>query len=203
MKHLKYLVRLGVAFGFCISTTAVQAKMFKPANDNQFNRILSRSELALVLFYKKDNLDLKKDFASKQIRTLKNAFIAASHDEPMVNFICVNVSHEKLLRTARMYYATSEQPLFMLFYRGKPFKSGFGSIVEKNGYLTKDEIIDFVEEHFAQEINRIVIRERQRDERRAKNVRWDSGWYAGGYGPYYNGYEYSNYWWGNGYFPSW
>lgn len=196
-----------------------------------FYKKLGKSELAVCMFYwdgktedmpnlehqlarfnidttlkRKKQLDRLEDRVDDKIDRLEDMFEYTSEDdlyeEVDIAFIQANVAKKRYAQAAQDFGITVTEPLFVLFKDSVPLKDKTGALLTVSGYdVTRLELKDFINAHFADDIKRIVkeqaeIRKRKLEEAEIKRMNWAPYW--GGYYPYYywqGPYWRSRYYW--------
>ncbi|MCX5925696.1 MAG: thioredoxin family protein [Candidatus Dependentiae bacterium] len=203
----KHWVHLGACLLLCfllVLCIRISAGDRHVSSDRNFNALISRAELAVVMFYEKDKKLMRHDAECKKlVARLESIFSHVSkvpkYKDARVHFLALNYAHRDLADTADNY-AITQMPTYMLFEDGLPIKKG-DKPVQLVGDVSYETLRDFIDEYVGDRIEE--IREDRAEARRLEAERWQYsgwGWGWGGYYPYYYwnypyyGY-YGNYWW--------
>jgi len=192
-----------------------------------FYKKLGKSELAVAMFYwdgkvkkmpnveqqlarfgiddtvdKEKQLDRLDDIVDNKIDRLEDMFDYTSEDDVYeeidIAFIQANIAKERYANAARDFGITVTEPTFVLFKDSVPLKDKTGALLVLSGYdVTRLELKNFINTHFAEDIKRILkeqaeIRKRKLEEAKIRRMNW---------APYWGGY-YPNYYWAGPYWRS-
>lgn len=209
-----------------IITSVVDARYISVKNDTQFADEINKFEFALVCFlqtphghtYHADK-ELRKD-----IKMLEKTIEAVADAEPFhkllkreVGFIVVDASKDSVQSLIKKYHvARNEMPQFLLFNNGKVVSSVSGEIAKLLGFVSKSDLIDFLDDYFGKSFDDILAKksEEEQADREMQLARYDAyaaarypyGQYApyNAYGPYswygYRAFYQNGGYWGHSFY---
>lgn len=194
----KGLVALGIVVLCAVLGSITYEKTIKSRTD--FASEIRKFPRALVIFYE-TKFDTKEERRAyeKSFKNARRAFDSVGkmnrYKDSSVAFLRVDLDKNELVTVAKQY-GVDTLPTYMLFIDGRPLKTQQGAVVQRTGFLEKDDIINLIERHYGRDINSI-LKELSRLRQREREERAQSGWspyfywgYGGGY-PY--GYPYYYY----------
>jgi hypothetical protein len=165
----------------------IDARIQRPGSERAFDKLLTKNELAVVLFYSGD---------SDQIRNQKQDFRSAEIADRTVAYIEVDLDKGRLAPLAAGFKVKAN-PTFVLIRNGRQYTEG-GKAITKTGFLTPSEIRKFVRHYFGDYI--ADIREKKRERERERRESAPSVSFGVGYGYPYYGYPYYGYPYGYPYY---
>ncbi len=196
---------LGTLLAITGARSTFGAREKKVRSEKSFYKLVSREELAVVMFYEKNKETKRDPEMRRNIKDLEYMFRSASkkplYREARVQFLQVNIAKRKLDLLAQSFNVT-QMPTFMLFKNGIPYKSD-GAIVQLKGTVKREQLIAFIDEHFEERIDEIMkdIVEYRKQRAQVRRYRYYSRPY---YSPYFYYRPYYNYWYypyRHGYYP--
>ena len=155
-----------------------------------------------MFYYKDDTLNKKKmQYAKYSERLLKRTSLKDRYDDADVMFIEVNIA-DKSLEQLKAKYNVKKYPTFFLFVDGKSILDRDGDRVFMQDIPEEDELVEFIERHLRDEINKIVGEEKydyyddDDDDDDEYYYRYPRRRYYGYPSYYYHPYGYRRYhWW--------
>jgi len=165
-------------------------------SEGSFDRLISRHEIAVVMFYREDRTTgddstLKKNINATEYM-FKNVEKKGRYKEVNIAFIKVNIARDFLDDVAKRF-AVKKVPAFVLFKDGVPVRDKEKNMAMVTGFISRADLINFIEKHLDDDLQEIIdekeeIRQRRREEAQS----WS----------YYNyPYYYPHYGYGYGYWP--
>lgn len=219
-------IKLLIMIGFLI-TSGINARYIPIKNDVQFAQEINKFEFALVCFLhntqggKYVDKNLRKD-----IKMLEKTIEATSDTQPFhkllrheVGFLVVDASKDSVDSLIKKYaIVPDEMPQFLLFHNGKVVYSVSGEYAKLVGFVSKADLLDFIDDYFGKALDDILAQkaddqEADKEMQLARyaayaNSRYPYGLYApyNAYGPYswygYRSfYENGGYWGQSFYIP--
>ena len=159
MKKYMYIQRLSILALCSISIMNAEYEVVK--TESQLDELIKNNNLVVLMFYYKDDTltEKKMQYAKYSERLLKRTNFKDRYDDANVMFIEVNIA-DKNLEQLKAKYNVKKYPTFFLFVGNK-------SVVDRDGkraYLQdipqEDELVEFIERHLRDEINKIVGEEK-------------------------------------------
>lgn len=204
----KHGVRIGAVLLLCLLLllfiqVSSEQRTVAVKSEEQFETLIGRSELAVVMFYQRDKALMKRDKRLAQfVKRLERMFIMTSkmprYRESRVHFLMVNVDYDNLDFVARSH-GISRLPTYMLFSDGEMVRTKENNPAALAGMVSAEKLRSFIENFFHARIKQI-LKDRAQARREASYYRpylgWGFGWGWGS--PYYWNYPYYGYygpWW--------
>lgn len=191
----KYVVMACTLIFVAITSIAREKRV---NSEGEFQQETRRFPPSVVFFYT-SRFDKKTEREyGQQLKEAQRVFDRVAkmgrYENAGVGFFSVDVAKERLV-TLKKRYGIKEVPVYMLFFKGKPFKNVENQLVKRTVFLDQDELISLVERHFGKDITgylkeRARLRQREREE---SSNRWSPYFYWGYGGGYPWGYPYYYY----------
>ncbi len=155
MNIFRYISRLSLFLYFIISMVSAEHEVVSSVG--QLNDLIKNNKLAVLMFYYKDDtLNTKKmGYAKYSERLLKRTALKDRYDDSDVMFIEVNISN-KNLEGLKTQYSVKKYPTFFLFIDGKAVVDSSKERIYLQDIPEEDELVEFIERHLREEINKIV-----------------------------------------------
>lgn len=163
----------------------VDARYISIKNDTQFIDEINKFEFVLACFIQiphgEDGIDknLKKDIQMVQ-DTVKATSETAPYKKILkhdVGFLVIDVTKDSLDLLIQKYNITDQElPQFLLFRNGKVVSTMSGELAKLSGFVSKSDILEFIDDYFGQGIDEILskISEDQEHDREMQLARYDA-----------------------------
>lgn len=168
-------------------------------NDNQFIDEINKHEFVVACFLHsaESSKDVDKQI-KKDIKTLQDTIKSTSETEPYkkllkqeVGFLVIDTNKDALEGLMEKYDISSEQaPQFLLFKNGKVITSISGRVAKLVGFITKSDLLEFVNDYFGKDLDDILAQKaddeaQDREMQLARYQAYSASRYPyGGYAPY-------------------
>jgi len=145
-------------------------------SDREFDQQLSKSNLLVALLYdgggKQDRKITQKDMASffqmYEIVSSKKLY-----DDADIIFTKLNINNANIASLVKRY-AVKNYPSFLLFMKGKPIIDKNGTIAQLTGFVSEQQLQDFLNFHFSSYIKVTVQNKEQNRKERVKKAQEES-----------------------------
>ena len=204
----------------------IQARYISIKNDSQFFDEINKFEFALVCFIQTPTAAHNQDdkFLRKNIKLLEKTIEAVADTDLYrhelkheVGFLVIDTARKDFDALVEKYHISiDEMPQFLLFKNGKIISSLSGEYAKLIGYVSKSDILDFINDYFGKAFDTILEKkeEEKQEEKELQIARYAafaaSRYPYDGYAPYnangpYSWYGYNTFYrnsryWDNSFF---
>jgi hypothetical protein len=145
-------------------------------SDREFDQQLSKSDLLVALLYdggnKQERKNNQKDMANF-FRMYETVSSKKLYDDADIIFTKLNSNNSNVASIAKRY-AVNAYPCFLLFIKGRPVVDKNGNIVQLRGFISEQQLQDFLNFHFSSYITVTVETKEQNRKERVKRSQEES-----------------------------
>jgi thioredoxin-like negative regulator of GroEL len=147
MKVYVKKIMIGVAVCMMFNVITVAAKVRVITSRRAFETNVATQSMVVALFYNTKDKDLARMYED----------IAASqqYNDADLMFLKINAARNDLRELASLYGVTA-MPAFIFFDKGKRLTNTHGVSLQLTGAVTRDQLQAFIDQHYSQEIKKLV-----------------------------------------------